>query len=244
MTMKKSKMTISDDLQIIRYKGGVKIANPQNTLNPINTLSNFLEMPMSFYLLDLEGKTQKMNEEGVEVSGFDSINQSLGKSILHVGIKENAEKLIYNCQNVLENNSVKIFEEQHVRKDGSQFQFLSVKCPWYDQQDVIKGVCGFSIVLGKHSLAGSLSLISDLGILNQTQPATQTSFTMPEHITSQLTKREMECLHYTVIGYTAKRIARELNISFRTVQEYLTNIRIKFDVSSKAELIELVLGEH
>jgi DNA-binding CsgD family transcriptional regulator len=56
-----------------------------------------------------------------------------------------------------------------------------------------------------------------------------------------LTKREIECLQLTIKGYTAKRIARQLGISHRTVEEYLVNIRIKTGTSSKAELIEMTI---
>lgn len=51
-------------------------------------------------------------------------------------------------------------------------------------------------------------------------------------------KREIECLQLTMHGKTAKQIARILEISHRTVEEYLTNIKIKTHSTSKSELIE------
>jgi len=53
-----------------------------------------------------------------------------------------------------------------------------------------------------------------------------------------LTKREIECLNLTVKGKPAKKVAYELRISQRTVEEHLTNIKKKMGVFSKAELIE------
>jgi DNA-binding CsgD family transcriptional regulator len=61
-------------------------------------------------------------------------------------------------------------------------------------------------------------------------------------ITSQiqaepLTPREQDCLHYTLQGMTAKDIANELNISRRTVESYLENVKDKWHCQNKAELI-------
>lgn len=48
-----------------------------------------------------------------------------------------------------------------------------------------------------------------------------------------ITKREQECLHYTLQGMTAKEIARVLQISHRTVEIHLDNIRKKYGLSHK-----------
>lgn len=56
-----------------------------------------------------------------------------------------------------------------------------------------------------------------------------------------LTKREKEVLHYIILGYTAKRIARALGISFRTVENYINILKYKFRCDAKSELIEWVI---
>jgi DNA-binding CsgD family transcriptional regulator len=52
-----------------------------------------------------------------------------------------------------------------------------------------------------------------------------------------LTNRELDCLRLTIRGMSARRVAAELFISRRTVEEYLNNIKLKFNVRSKQELI-------
>lgn len=54
-------------------------------------------------------------------------------------------------------------------------------------------------------------------------------------------KRELECIRYTLKGKSAKQISYELKISTRTVEEYLANIKTKMGVYSKSELIENAL---
>lgn len=52
-----------------------------------------------------------------------------------------------------------------------------------------------------------------------------------------LTKREAEVLKYVIVGYSAKKIARILNLSNRTIEAYSNSIKMKFRCSTKAEVI-------
>ena len=56
-----------------------------------------------------------------------------------------------------------------------------------------------------------------------------------------LTRRESEILKFVILGYTAKRIGRELKISFRTVEKYIDSLKLKFRCNSKGELVELAI---
>lgn len=50
-------------------------------------------------------------------------------------------------------------------------------------------------------------------------------------------KREVQCIKYLHQGYTTKQIARELNLSPRTVEEYINNIKIKLGCNSRLEIV-------
>lgn len=54
-----------------------------------------------------------------------------------------------------------------------------------------------------------------------------------------LSSQESECLRCISKGQTAKTTARNLGISFRTVETYLANIKLKSDLRHKSELINL-----
>lgn len=56
-----------------------------------------------------------------------------------------------------------------------------------------------------------------------------------------LTERELDILRLVVQGYTAKCIAKKLEISFRTVESYITQLRAKFHCSTKSEIIQICL---
>lgn len=53
----------------------------------------------------------------------------------------------------------------------------------------------------------------------------------------KLSKREEDCLYYLLQGKTAKETARFLNLSHRTVEAYIDNIRKKTFTRNKVELV-------
>jgi DNA-binding CsgD family transcriptional regulator len=233
---------ISDDLQIVRAGNGIKLikADNQSMNHDAYTIGRLKDLPVSFYFLNMEGETCFINHEGARVCGFVSASQSVGKSLLDVSRQESAARLIHNCSVVIETDSIQIFEEENLRNDNVSLQFLSIKAPWYDEDNQIIGVMGCSIVVGQHSLSKSLSIVRKLGLMDQQFAAKQTIDDLRINNVC-LTRRELQCLKLTVKGYTAKRIAKELAISHRTVEEYLNNIRVKTGASSKAELIEMTV---
>lgn len=54
-----------------------------------------------------------------------------------------------------------------------------------------------------------------------------------------LSKREAECLHHVCNGRSIKYIANLIDISPRTVEKYLSNMRTKLGVMFKSELVEI-----
>ncbi len=233
---------LSDDLHIVRTANGIKLVKPEHADQQAEsfTIGDLKELPVSFYFLNLDGSTCFINHEGAKVCGFTSEQLSGGLSLLAVSKPESAQRLIDNCSIVIQSDSIKIFEEENLRKDNVSLQFLSIKAPWYDDNEKIIGIMGCSIVVGQHSLSGSLAIVSKLGLLDNQHNVNQT---IPDLKINNvcLTKRELQCLKLTIKGYTAKRIAKELDLSHRTVEEYLTNIRIKTGAASKAALIEMTI---
>lgn len=60
------------------------------------------------------------------------------------------------------------------------------------------------------------------------------------NVTIDLSKREAQCLHYLHQGKTAKEIAKELDISHRTIEIYLDNVRSKTASKNRVELISKI----
>jgi DNA-binding CsgD family transcriptional regulator len=56
-----------------------------------------------------------------------------------------------------------------------------------------------------------------------------------------LSKREQECVDFLVKGQTVKQIAAALQLSLRTIEDYINNLKDKFHCETKAELILLLM---
>lgn len=66
----------------------------------------------------------------------------------------------------------------------------------------------------------------------------QTSYLIGNNFKNiKLTERQSECLFYLLRGKTAKQMAKILNISHRTIEEYLEQLKCKFNVVTKYDLI-------
>ncbi len=58
-----------------------------------------------------------------------------------------------------------------------------------------------------------------------------------------LTARELDCLRLKDHGYSAKEIARLIDISYRTVETYLDNIKIKSGLRNISQVLAVCKGE-
>lgn len=56
-----------------------------------------------------------------------------------------------------------------------------------------------------------------------------------------LTNRQLNCVIYLLEGKTAKEIGRTLGLSYRTVESHLSNLKARFNCSTKSELINKLI---
>jgi DNA-binding CsgD family transcriptional regulator len=195
-----------------------------------------LQLPLCVYFGNTESEGERINELMAEAAGFNSSTHAKGKTVRAVYTSKTANLIIENDNMIMKANQIKIIEEDAVRKENfNHLSCLSVKMPWYGCDNKVIGLFGFSILMGKQPLAESLTLIANLGFLSL---HTQNSLLDSKINAIYLSKREAECLRLTARGCSAKQVAYQLGISQRTVEEYLNNIKLKFGVFSKSELIE------
>ncbi|MDF1796253.1 MAG: helix-turn-helix transcriptional regulator [Coxiellaceae bacterium] len=77
--------------------------------------------------------------------------------------------------------------------------------------------------------------LQQLTILLESMPATEAL--SADQIRAQLTPRELQCFLYVVQGRTAKQIASELQLSKRTVEEYLSHMKQKLGLTYLSDAI-------
>ena len=55
-----------------------------------------------------------------------------------------------------------------------------------------------------------------------------------------LTQREAECVFWVIEGLTNKEVADKMELSSRTIEYYLRNVRVKLNCYSKAHLVKML----
>src|SRR3990167_6337282 len=126
MAVKKSNLIISDEWLVYRFNNGIKLIRPEEAdqykHSPVikNTgynVAQLFDLPLSFYFLNPDGVTQKISQEGARICGFESSKDAIGKSLSAVAEKNSANRLINNCKEVMQENTLKLYDEENVRKD-------------------------------------------------------------------------------------------------------------------------------
>jgi DNA-binding CsgD family transcriptional regulator len=136
----------------------------------------------------------------------------------------------------MKSKKTQIFEENIIQQSNdSACRALSVKMPWYNCQNKVIGLFGCTIILGKDSLADSLTLITKMRLLIPIE-------NLSPHIELEingiyLSKQQRICAKYLVTGISIKEIALRMNLSPRTIETYIDNIKSKFKCCNKTELI-------
>lgn len=236
------KIEISDELIFARHANGVKLYRPtqiQSRLAP--TVKEIFSGACNLYFFHGDSLIVKNNETNANLCGYDSEKQLNGKRLHEIPWlpKACAFSTIQNNQQVMQSNRILVLDEE-ITLFELNFQFLSIKLPWYNELNQIIGVFGCSVVFDKPSIAHPFGkIIQALFNLNEVQSIKAAS----NHciLEAQLTKREHDSLELVMMGKTAKEIGIALNLSTRTIEKYLENIKQKMHVKTKSELIEKAL---
>ena len=235
----------SSELRICLQGNGIKLIRPLNERPEKNsflprdtgyTVADALQSNCSIYFLDSNSTILNGNERCAKICGFASVNNMISKSLLDTFRKERAIDIIHHDKKVLQTQQPCVVEELAcLMTETGCWAALTIKVPWYNDQNKIIGVFGGSIRLGQQNIASFLSRAAELGLRIPSKMAQ----VIIEN--AHLSKREIEILYYLTRGKTAKKIAHVVNLSHRTVELHLQNIKRKLNVSCQSELIEKVV---
>lgn len=236
---------ISPELILFRYRSGFKLISPDKiTPHPQLkatglSVSAALQLPLDVYFYSTDQAFLSLNEHTAQSLQLDSPQQGQGRTPMAVLSTPFATILMENNLKAMKYNTQIIVEERADFPNTSKIHALSFKSPCYGENDKLLGVFGYSIIESVDPLADSLTLINKFNLQYQPPPPTPTA-TKHTALFDTLTKREIEILGYVMRGETAKSIARKLNLSARTVETFIANIKKKLNVNSKTALIDLI----
>lgn len=119
--------------------------------------------------------------------------------------------------------------------DGNDYILLTRKKPLVDEEGKCLGIIGHASILANPLIIKKTTLlrredIEQFGIY-------------PSHYDIKkafypLTSAESICLFYYIRGKTSKEIAQRLDLSKRTIEKHLENIKVKLNCKNRSNLIE------
>lgn len=173
------------------------------------------------------------NEGFLHITGLSAEDQALGltdKDVIwqpynHIYEKHDLDAL----EGKIYSNIIPVIDWR-----GKNLVFINTKIQNINSEGKVVGVISHAIEVINQNLLEVTQLLIKSDISGQTHYYSIGK----ENNKFLLTNRESECLFYLIRGKSAKSIAKILNISFRTVEVYLENLKIKFNCKTKSDLIE------
>ncbi len=242
---KKTVYDVASELIIVPWQGGIQLCKPSsNSLPALNssklTVNDALKFPFNVFFLDRQSIICQINEETIRTCAYPSVKETVGKTIELAAKTQTVNFSINHDKSVISSRALQIKEEYFLRRDDDMnFHAVTLKFPCYDKSSQLIGVFGCSIIIGDHAIADALLLLVKSGLMSNTTSRPSLPGCQLEN--TQLSHREMQCLQLLVQGKSAKMIAYTLKLSTRTVEHYLENIKMKLNVYSKNELIEVAI---
>ena len=234
-------MEIHPEFLLVKHGLGVRAVRPNSAKRVANAGSNLnelLSLPFHTYFMNTESGSHYLNDYTLAAFGWESNTKIRDKTVVDLwGKSEETLHVLEHDKEVIVNQQIKIYEENVIWDNGESYPSLSVKLPWYSENNKVMGLLGISLTLGKPDstpLARFLTTITQLGLLNN-----NIKKSLPTTVNGiNLSRREHEILEHIANGYTAKVTGARLGISYRTVERYLEMLRLKFSAHSRSELLD------
>ncbi len=203
------------------------------------------ELDCCVYLINADSETEYGNEISAMNCGYDSPVSQRGRSPFDCFIKDTAIKVINDHNIAMKSSSLKIIEDDVLNRDGSVNHFLTMLWPKYNYNNSLTGILGCSINVGHHPLPKILATLTQLNLMcshNNLAKGNGIIKDVLNNVDFHLSLRERECVELILLGRSSKYIGKLLNLSHRTVDNYISNIKSKFNVSTRQQLIDMILS--
>ncbi|MFN7096165.1 MAG: helix-turn-helix transcriptional regulator [Gammaproteobacteria bacterium] len=168
-----------------------------------------------------------------------SLNQIISKNDYQLQSQRyqaKADTYLANDKSAYENGAWLGLEACHYQ--NSPFMTVSYKKAIINNNKEIIGIFGFILNFISYPSIKSIINKFDLDTELFCGQKRSTVDLLTCNNSMNLTQREIECLYYTLRGKSAKSIANVLKLSSKTIEYYIQQLKIKFEVLTKAQLID------
>jgi DNA-binding CsgD family transcriptional regulator len=212
------------------------------------SLYNIIDkLPAMIYLTDINANFIQANQITANWSGYKKTNQIEGITYYDMRCKaaEHADYFIQQTTKVIETKKPLKIVACYCYANEDWKVLLGEKSPIINEDNQVIGcVSNFQEITNCNLNNLSMALLKADGINSLSSKRSQANYIVDEVYTDiKLTNRESECLFFVLRGKSAKEIAYILNISIKTVEGYIAQIKIKLNCYSKSSLIEKAISQ-
>lgn len=218
-----------------------------NLFNYIKTSEKLLnQMPGSILVVDQKYNIVWANDKASDELGFKSPFNIYGKRYADFNCKasENAE--------IYESNDCWVFTH---RKKFSFLSFLEFSDGWkltlgekshlVNDEEELLGLIAYWTDITNFSLIDLSRFLVNLDAKTHGKVKKQFVYTIECENSNpyRLSQRQLECLFFLLRGKSSKEIGKILNLSPRTIESYIDEIKLKMGCSIKSQVIEKAFVE-
>lgn len=217
---------------------------PNNSAPPQLT-SWFAQIPGLILVMNKHSEFMISNHYTANLFGYRSEDALLGLNAfgMRCPAVESATDFIKQDQLVIESQQEITLLDIHSYADGINRVLLTKKKPLY-QDNTLSGVICHCTEIQSDTLSKVCGILidSEKKYFDSKSYNDRSYFIGNFPNTINFSKRELEVLFYYLRGKSAKTIAKILQLSFRTVENYIQNIKNKVGLDRKEDLIDFAIS--
>ncbi|MGF1827582.1 helix-turn-helix transcriptional regulator [Photobacterium angustum] len=159
------------------------------------------------------------NQTFMNIAGIDEIDKLIGLRDFDMPWSDDSQLYIEHEKKVMDGQRSTVIEPLN----GIElFQLVTEKKPLYDKFGCVAGTIALAIVLPENISYSNLA---------------STEKSLANQLYNGLTKMETHCLYWVIKGSKRGEVARKLNISPKTYDFHINNIKNKLEISSISQLV-------
>lgn len=191
----------------------------------------------------LDNRFIAASDKVARLCGFRDAEEMIGKSNHEIKCEavRCAQAFEQQNQQILDSKSPQRYFAIMKYADGKDYLLLTERTLLYDPMGRIFGINSYSQEVTNKALIQFASRLTkfDSEVSNNQHPGYYQ--VVEDYIFDKLSEREQECLFFMIRGKTSREISELLDISVRTVDTYVNNLKNKLGHSRKSQLIDFAI---
>lgn len=232
----------------------MQVESVEYLYNYIAYLSPFINIfPGSIYWKNLNLAVIGCNDNNARWAGYSSACDLIGATNYdHILYKKDGDMLSQHDKAAIESKKLIVVNEKVTYKKQDTKACVSYKMPVYDVSNQVIALFGvtfnktddLSVTQARENFSVAMELLEATSyntLINKLNDKKQLLYNNKQKV--NLTLREFECLAHLTKAKTAKEIAILMNISPRTVENHIENLKTKLHCMTKSQLVEAAIEQ-